>query len=790
MRTWSLKAGDPRTLVLSSDFRFCDPDPLNDHTWEMKTGKGDPASLEVQTTYGLRARAMRIFPVFKLDGKKVTNPEKFHAPPRLQHFYPNFLQFDFSPFQGVEVSAEFWLPASQALACRMTFHNQTTRTLDLQYEVCGVLIPMEGQSLAPARLQSVHILSGRTSGLEPVVFLTGGPLAGPGPHSSLQLNIKLAPLASRNFTWVQAALTDTQSSFDLARRTAARPWEAEKARILLTNAAQTVEIMTCDPDWDAALAFTQVTALRLFFNGGNHLPHPSFVLARQPDHGYSARGDGLDLASLWSGQTVHDSFYLSSLLPGAPELSAGLVRNFLSTQTETGFVDCQPGLTGQRGRWMAAPLLASLSLKIFQQTQDKEFLREVFPGLLAFIRSWFDTGHDRDGDGFPEWEHPNQTGFEDNPFFNLSHDGDQGADIRFFEDPALAACLNRECTSLITLAELLEIPGEADFLRDQANSLHSIILECWDRSTKFYHHRDRDTHLTLKAKPIMNHPGSGKYNLKKEFKQPVRLRVQLSGISRSTRSVSVCLKGRSSSGDVLERLERKDFRWEQDIAAATSRRVYSSLEEIEVSGLSNSDRLVVRSIDYLQEDQTGFLPLWAGIPAEKEAEELIQNKLINPLDFWQPAGISNLGLMNKHPLPLENLEVQLPWNQLIGEGLLAYGKRAETCLLVKRLMETVIRSLKQQGAFFNSYNAKDGTGLEERNSLRGLAPVGLFLQTLGVQIISSQAVRLEGINPFPWPVTIKYRGLVIVRNTSGTDITFPDGQTTQVTETTACLVSR
>lgn len=789
MRTWSLKAGDPRTLVLSADFRFCEPDYINDHTWEMEPGIGDSAVMGVRTTYGLRARNMRIFFGFMLDGKKITNPEKYFSPPRLQHFYPNFLAFAFSPFQGLDAHVEYWLPTSQTLASRLTFRNQTTNTLDLQMEVCGILTPLEGQSLAPTKIQSVNVLAGKTSDLEPVVFLTGGPVHGPGPYSSLLLNVNLAPLASRKFTWVQAALPDAQASFALARRTAARPWDAERAHLMLVNASQTVDIETGDPDWDAALAFSQNTALRLFFKASEHLPQPSFVLARQPDHGYSSRGDGCDHASLWSGQTALDAIYLASVLPGTPELAAGLVRNFLSTQDEKGFVDCRPGLAGQRGHWLAAPLLANLAWNTYRQTGDKEFLQEVFPGLLAFYKTWFDPAYDRDGDGFPEWNHPLQTGFEDNPDFNSWRKGDQGADIRFFESPALAASLWREYRSLVSLANKLGIPGDVDAMRAQAETLRSAVDACWNKKTNFYQYRDRDTHLSLKGRPVLTHSGSGVFRLKSVFKQPVRLLIQVWAASRTTRGVDVRIQGQSSAGPVVEHLERKDFRWNMDVAVAASRRVYTSLEEIEVTGLNPSDRLVVRSMDYTQEDQTGFLPLWAGIPDQEKAASLIQLKLFNPHSFWYMAGFSTHSFAANQNVDEENPEVQFPWNHLIGEGLLANDWRSETSQLVTRLMETAICSLKQQGAFFNSYHAESGVGQGERNSLRGLAPLGLFLQTLGVQIKSPCCVRLEGTNPFPWPVTIKYRGLVVIRQAEITDITFPDGQSVRVTDPSACLVS-
>jgi hypothetical protein len=56
-----------------------------------------------------------------------------------------------------------------------------------------------------------------------------------------------------------------------------------------------------------------------------------------------------------------------------------------------------------------------------------------------------------------------------------------------------------------------------------------------------------------------------------------------------------------------------------------------------------------------------------------------------------------------------------------------------------------------------------------------LAPLGLFLDTLGVRILSNQRVILGGKNPFPWPVTVQYRGMTITRNATQTLVNFPDG---------------
>ena len=96
----------------------------------------------------------------------------------------------------------------------------------------------------------------------------------------------------------------------------------------------------------------------------------------------------------WSGQTPLESYYLINVLPAAQELSRGLINNFLFTQTKDGSIDHKPGIAGQRGKLSAAPMLASMAWKYFQQTEDETFLNESFPKLLAFFWDWLSPQHD------------------------------------------------------------------------------------------------------------------------------------------------------------------------------------------------------------------------------------------------------------------------------------------------------------------------------------------------------------------------------------------------------------
>ena len=85
-----------------------------------------------------------------------------------------------------------------------------------------------------------------------------------------------------------------------------------------------------------------------------------------------------------------DSYYLISLLlPGAPDLAAGLLRNFLAYQDESGAVDWKLGLAGQRSRQLAQPLLATLALQIAPYMPQPDWYREVSPACCAFSSAGF-----------------------------------------------------------------------------------------------------------------------------------------------------------------------------------------------------------------------------------------------------------------------------------------------------------------------------------------------------------------------------------------------------------------
>jgi hypothetical protein len=166
---------------------------------------------------------------------------------------------------------------------------------------------------------------------------------------------------------------------------------------------------------------------------------------------------------------------------------------------------------------------------------------------------------------------------------------------------------------------------------------------------------------------------------------------------------------------------------------------------------------------------------------EAHVEPLVKRTVTDPRRYWRRYGMPNCSALDP-AYQADNREgsggVWLMWNTMMGEGLLRYGYRQEAAELITRLMTGMLHTLRTEKCFREAYNADKLEGLGARDYLWGVAPCHLFLQAVGIRIASENKVYLEGYNPFPWTVTVKYRG-VMVKRPSGrnaeAEVIFPPG---------------
>ncbi|OGO61126.1 MAG: hypothetical protein A2032_05350 [Chloroflexi bacterium RBG_19FT_COMBO_49_13] len=780
MRSWNLKPGTPLPLLLGADMRFGATDYCNDQTWELAIGNGEPPALALMTTYGLRARMLRIFPHFVEGDASIIDPATFTSPLHIKHFYPNLIGVIFSPLPGINVEIEYWVPDSQVIAARTKISNASAKQRTIRIEWATTLNPLPGgQRMIPADVGMTHILSGRTEGVAPVLYLSGGAQHGSGPFTSLILDLELSPKESCFTTWALASLGDVSSSYELARNIMVRNWEAEVARIAHIN-SNLIEVHTGDQNLDLAFTLAQNRALGLLFQGTNKLTNPSYVATRLPDMGFSYRGDGTDYSHLWNGQTPLETWFLINLLlPTYPEIAQGLLFNFLNTQTPEGFVDWKPGLAGQRSQILASPLLTSLAWRIYQTTEDKAFLVQIYPSLLAFVQHWFEAAYDRDADGIPEWNHPMQTGLDEHPLFSTWQSWSPGIDITSVESPDLCASLYQECMILVQIARLVEREEAIPSLQALADHLKTAVEAAWDESSGCYHYWDRESHYSSKQELLGTQRGAGEFIIHRLFEQPARLQMEIRSSDEATRPLQIYIHGSApSGGHRVEKIDSEEMRWNMGRCRITSERIYSALEHIEFQGLVDGDQVSISTVGHTSRDITSLLPLWAGITSPERARSLVKRTITNPKIFWGTFGLRTCA--DSHPkdpeAELHCKNVYIPYNCLIGEGLVRYGNYKKASELVIRIMKAVVSSMQQEGTFRRVYNSETGQGNGERNALSGLPPLGLFLEVLGVRILNPQRVIISGLNPYPWPVTIKYQGLTVMRQKHKTMVIFPNGQ--------------
>ncbi|MBK8793983.1 MAG: hypothetical protein IPN59_12840 [Holophaga sp.] len=237
------------------------------------------------------------------------------------------------------------------------------------------------------------------------------------------------------------------------------------------------------------------------------------------------RGDGSDYGPLWNGQTVLQAYYLGMLLmPTAPAIVSGILKNFLNSQHDDGSINFRLGTPGLGSspwprRWphpcpaQRHPDPGPHGWRLYEASPDRELLVAVLPGLHRFFESWFLPEQDRDGDGLPEWSSPLQSGLEDHPIYAHWLDGAPGLDITTVESPDLATFLYSEAQALINIAQILDRKEISKAVQKRLKILKSAVEKTYSARAGIYQTRDRETHQVSKAENLGERIGPGEIPL-------------------------------------------------------------------------------------------------------------------------------------------------------------------------------------------------------------------------------------------------------------------------------------
>ena len=115
---------------------------------------------------------------------------------------------------------------------------------------------------------------------------------------------------------------------------------------------------------------------------------------------------------------------------------------------------------------------------------------------------------------------------------------------------------------------------------------------------------------------------------------------------------------------------------------------------------------------------SSFLPLWAGIPTQEQADRIVRENLLDKNAFWAPYGVRTLSKYEKmyrivgtcNPSSWQG-GVWILSNYFVVRGLLKYGYSHEGLQLAQKTVDLLVKDLTHNGAFHEYYHPESGEGV-------------------------------------------------------------------------------
>jgi hypothetical protein len=623
-------------------------------------------------------------------------------------------------------------------------------------------------------------------GAIPLIVVAGTGGVGRGPIPSLKTAFEAHPAKPHSLRWVFCCHSTAEEGLRCARSILARGWDAEIARVELASESL-LDIETGRKDWDAVLAFSQQTAIQSLIGGTRSLPYPSPVVGRNPERGFSLRCDGSDYAAAWCGADLTD---VLSILPvwslAQPQLARGLLRNYCAFAGE-GLPDARPGAGGQHSGLLAPPLLAQAVWRTLGGREDAPFLEALWPTVERTLEAWFAADHDRDGDGAPEWERPDSFGAQVPPLMAREDPWGGWIPPDETESPALAALALGECHAAARMAECVGKDDRAREWRKRSEDVRRAL----DRmaSADGYRTIDRVTHNSPTGKVLVEIRSGGEAGKQTILKEPARLLVRCTGSQETRPVIQVVVRGRNAEGMECEEVFRSEhFNWLRGAGTCFSRTVWKQVDSLRAEGPAAGMVFRLEVPNLQREDLSHYLPLWSRAVPPPRAERLFA-RLDSDSAFGSPAGLRFVPSTDPAAGKEPSGGIWMFWNMLLGEAALRYGKDALALAWIEAWMRALAEALRTDRSFRSCYDPDRPGGWGPRNSLQGIFPVGLFLAALGVHPVDSKRVWAGGRSIFPFPVTVRWRGMTVRREGDSLRVEFPSGGTREFRGTERTLIT-
>ncbi len=779
MVEWNLTQQDPFSLIFASDYRLNKKQIECDSVWEIQLDGGENGGLSLYSTLSLRALSLRIFPVFSNQSETLVRLSSFYKPLSVLKITPNYTRIRVEPFEGVYTFLEYWFPENHSVIGKITVNNTSINEFDGAISLAIPLSPSDnGNKMNFAKTDSTNYLVGKTQNIFTLFIMGGAAYPGNYAQPSLENKILLKPGGQQQFNWVFRWDYSEAEAYVAAKNWLIKPWDAELSRIEILGQKECFEIETGDSQLDTILALSQNAALQMVVPDFVIENKPRLLMSRHPEKNYSFDESNKQTTSD-TGVNPLQLWYFNQVSPGSFKISREILDSFFITQHEDGFISnfSEPG-SGQT-RFIAFPILATLTLELYEIESDKEWLQRMLPKLMNYLKFWFSVSQDHDQDGFPEWSHAIHSLYENLPIHDRWHTTGIGIFSRWIESPMLASLLINELKSALKIANLLNSQENKEWLEKRTIVLTEALQSMWNRKKKLFLYRDSVLHTSYSGIKLFKSNGSGTMKLNKKLRTIQRLVFHFTSEYEHTRRIHIYIHGKTTEGETIEEISTRQIRWSGKLGFATSSFAYSFIHEIEIINYSVNDKVEGFTADFSRIDITNLLPLWGEINSNQRMKYLVDNWVIK--EFLQSFG---LPLVPDKSQPqnsdLYNV-VDLPLNTLIVLGLMNNGYREEAKAIWLNNVNAISKNLKLFRKFMKNYDASDGYGSGDYNIIDGMVPLSVFLKLAGIKKWSNSEIVLEFTNIFENPVNIRHRGITVHCNKSGHQIISPGSRIIETT---------
>lgn len=638
--------------------------------------------------------------------------------------------------------------------------NTSDKIINLSTDWQVQFLPVSGGN--PMRYMQMGlntVLAGESRDVNPVFYLTGGPQPSNTPYPGLSTRMLLLPGTQRQVTWVLASEKSIDFSFQQARQFSSYNLENEQLKVEMADTRDQIQVKTGDTKLDSTIHTSQLRACQFVMPPVANHHQATFVTSRNPETGFYPKEEILEVFPEWMGQTLHDLWSMKeNLLPGQSNVIKGFLQNMLDTQQPDGRIDYRVSINHVFTGLQTAPFLACLSWELHQYLNDPLWLRQIFPQLLAFFKTWINFEPDLHL-AAGKLVHPIQLGFTLDRPVEENQIVDYWIRMTGSNNTTLLSLLCLESASLISIARTVEDSETSEWLSIVHNKLLNNLATLLEREINSTRDQKIKKNPRSAGQVLCEFKTNHTYKIQSPATSSTRLYLKIHINSRLSPDFSCEITGTGPAGQQNLILTYRDIQRIGGMGFYVSSQHFTKVENVIINNLAKGNHGCVGFVDTSFPEVTQLVAL-----AVDDLPATTSDALLGTIKLEEHFGFGGITLM---PADAANPSPIVPaWIA----GLMIHG------LLVQNKLELAEKAFdchfQSQAIYISSL-----TNNSEIASTPGmLFPVNLYLKVLGVsRFTDSEVIFLHSQNKLH-PVTVQYKKASITLKPGSAEIHSAQGE--------------